>query len=212
MPAFPNPESRNVLEPGCARCPALLEARERISWGNGPLDAEVVVVGEAPGAGDPDADRWQGGNWTGMAYTSRHSGRLIRELLSDVGFGPERCYYTNAVKCFPSDDAGSNREPTSEELETCRTHLVREIREIDPRVVISTGRHATDTIFAVEGWTLEGFLELVLEPIDLNQLGTTLLPILHPSYQAVWRSRLGYTAAEYRDALKEALKPQQEGV
>ena len=56
-PPFPDPDARNVLDPGCARCPALEASRTRISWGNGPPDAAVVVVGEAPGAGTPEADR-----------------------------------------------------------------------------------------------------------------------------------------------------------
>ena len=100
-PAFP--ESRHVLEPACARCPALVEARECISWGTGSLEASVVVVGEAPGYGNPEADRWRGGNWTGKAYTSRHSGRRIRRLLERLGY--DDAYYTNAVKCFPANEA-----------------------------------------------------------------------------------------------------------
>src|SRR6056297_2487696 len=119
MPSFPDPDSRRALADDCQRCPALVDARECIAWGNGPLSADLVVVGEAPAGGDPDAARWQGGNWTGMAYTSRHSGRRIRELLADAGYGPEHCYFTNAVKCFPAEnpdaDAPTNRAPTPAE-------------------------------------------------------------------------------------------------
>ena len=91
-PPFPDPEQRLALEPGCERCPALVDSRERIAWGVGPADAEVAVVGEAPGAGDPDAERWKGGNWTGMAYTSRHSGLRIRATMRRAGY-PD-AYYT----------------------------------------------------------------------------------------------------------------------
>jgi hypothetical protein len=56
-PAFPDPDDRLVLEPDCARCPGLVESRECISWGVGPRDADVVVVGEAPGAGEPAAEQ-----------------------------------------------------------------------------------------------------------------------------------------------------------
>ena len=98
------PTTRNVIEPDCNRCPALAACRERISWGTGPLDATIVVVGEAPGYGIPDADRWRGGNWTGKAYTSRHSGRRIRRMLAQLGYA-EAAYYTNAVKCFPASEA-----------------------------------------------------------------------------------------------------------
>ena len=223
MPAYPDPDTRTVLEPGCSRCPALVECRERISWGTGPTDADLVIVGEAPGAGTPEADRWKGGNWTGMAYTARHSGRLIREMMEEVGFGPDRCYYTNAVKCFPADipasearggsserrSAGrgvSNREPTAEELANCRDHLERELDLVEPAVVIPTGKHATETLLAFDGRSLDGFVDRVLEPIDAEALDPTLLPILHPSYQNVWIPRLGYTREEYLDALAERLE------
>jgi DNA polymerase len=95
VPEFPDPETRNALAADCRRCPALVEARNCISWGQGSLDADLVVVGEAPGAGDPEAETWRGGNHTGMAYTTRHSGRRVRELAADLGF-PD-AYVTNAV-------------------------------------------------------------------------------------------------------------------
>lgn len=62
------PDDPLVLEAGCDRCPHLVDCRERISWGNGPRDAAIIVVGEAPGYEDPAAERWRGGNWTGLAY------------------------------------------------------------------------------------------------------------------------------------------------
>lgn len=218
MPEFP--DSRNVLQPGCARCSELAEARECISWGTGPLDAAVLVVGEAPGAGTPEADHWKGGNWTGMAYTARHSGRLIRELMESVGYAD--AYYTNAVKCFPPDvpaseasgsssepgsdgGEGSNREPTDEELSHCRGHLTREIEAIDPDVVVPTGKHATETLLALDDRSLDGFTDHVLEAIECEALSTPLLPVLHPSYQNIWIARLGYTDEEYRSELGSRL-------
>lgn len=199
MPEFPDPETRNLIEPGCDRCPALVESRTRISWGNGDPDADLVVVGEAPAVGDPGADRWRGGNLTGMAYTSRHSGRRVRDLVADLGFDPAACYFTNAVKCYPSNGAGSNREPTPAERSNCRGHLERELAQVDPWVVLATGKHATLSVLAGEdGAGLDGgFLDAVLEPMDCPGLGVTLVPVLHPSYQDVWLSRLGYEYDEY---------------
>ena len=196
-PAFPSSDERLVLEPDCRRCPALVESRTCISWGNGPADADVLVVGEAPGAGDPDAERWRGGNYTGMAYTSRHSGRRVRRLFEALGY-TDRTFYTNAVKCFPSDGEGSNREPAPDELDSCRSHLEAEAAAVDPEVVVATGKHATKTVLAFDGRELDGFLDSVLEPVECASLNATLLPILHPSYQDVWLSRLGYDREEYR--------------
>ncbi|WP_276299943.1 uracil-DNA glycosylase [Halorussus lipolyticus] len=214
-PEFPDSDSRNPLEPDCSRCPALVEARECISWGNGSLDADVVVVGEAPAFGDPEADRWRGGNWTGMAYTSRHSGRKVRALFADAGLAPDELYFTNAVKCFPRDDESgrdetpTNREPTAEERANCRRHLRTEIERISPAVVATTGKHATRSVLgdrsAKSGESGEsgdsddssGFLDSVLEPVSSVEFGTTVLPLLHPSYQNVWLPRIGLDREEY---------------
>ena len=200
------PTRRNVLEPDCARCPALADARECISWGTGPLDASIVVVGEAPGRGNPEADRWRGGNWTGKAYTSRHSGRRIRRMVADVGYGDD-AYFTNAVKCFPADpdDPTSNREPTPEERANCRTHLLTELEEIEPTVVLATGKHATKTVLAAEDRDIDGFVDSVLEPVWCERLDVWLVPILHPSYQDVWIGRLGYEPEGYLEAIGETL-------
>ncbi|WP_327053114.1 uracil-DNA glycosylase [Halomicrococcus gelatinilyticus] len=197
MPAFPDPDSRNVLEPDCSRCPDLVECRERIAWGNGPLDADVVVVGEAPAYGNADADRWRGGNWTGMAYTSRHSGRRVRNLFAAAGYGPDDCYFTNAVKCFPEGDDGSNREPRPEERANCFDHLRTEIAQVDPGVVATTGKHATAALLEFESIPMDRFLDRVLDPVDCKRLGVTALPLLHPSYENVWQARLGYDREEY---------------
>ena len=204
MAEYPDPDTRNALADDCRRCPALVGSRERISWGNGPPDATVVVVGEAPGAGDPDADRWRGGNWTGLAYTSRHSGRRIRELLSDAGYAGD-AYFTNAVKCFPADGEGSNREPTAGERANCRPYLREEVETVDPAAVVATGKHATRSVLAMVDRDLGSFLDSVLDPVDLPALSTTLVPILHPSYQDVWIGRIGHTSDSYRAALAETL-------
>ncbi len=161
-----------------------------------------MVVGEAPGAGEPDAERWQGGNWTGMAYTTRHSGRKIRSLFSDLGY---EAYFTNAVKCFPEGDDGSNREPRAEELENCFDHLRTEIERVSPSVVVSTGKHATEIVLDFESIPVDSFLDRVLSPVECERLGVTLLPLLHPSYENVWRERLGYDRSGYVAAIESKL-------
>jgi DNA polymerase len=206
MATYPDPESRHELAADCRRCPELAESRECISWGNGPLDATVLVVGEAPGAGNTDADRWRGGNWTGLAYTSRHSGRTVRDLLATAGYGSEECYFTNAVKCFPADGEGSNREPTADERANCRPYLRSEIETVDPAVVVPTGKHATTSVFAFEGIELDSFLDAVLDPVACPELDTTALPLLHPSYQSVWIPQIGHTPDSYRETLREQIR------
>jgi len=133
-----------------------------------------------------------------MAYTSRHSGRAVRDLFADAGFTDGDLYFTNAVKCFPkeadSDPNPTNREPTAEERANCRDHLAAEIQQVAPAVVATTGKHATLSLL---GDLPSGFLDSVLEPVESDEFGTTVLPLVHPSYQNVWLPRLGYSREEY---------------
>jgi DNA polymerase len=201
VPEFPDDERRNALAAECRRCPELAANRTCISWGNGPLDADLVVVGEAPAEGDHGAKRWRGGNLTGMAYTSRRSGRKVRDLLAAAGYGHDTCYFTNAVKCHPP----GNRDPTDAELANCRPYLVREVRAVEPAAVVTTGKHATETVLALDDAALGGFLDSVLDPRRSAALGVPVVPLLHPSYQEVWLSRLGYDRGEYVAAIAETV-------
>ena len=209
MATFPDSENRNPLASDCQRCPRLVESRNCISWGVGSLDATLVVVGEAPGAGDPDADCWRGGNHTGMAYTARHSGRRIRERFEALGYDEEELYFTNAVKCFPAENPeapdSSNREPTAAERANCRPYLRSELADVQPACVVPTGRHATESLLAAVNRSLDGFLETVLTTIETDVL-PPLVPILHPSYEDIWIPRLGYEPEEYESAISAALE------
>lgn len=149
----------------------------------------------------PGADRWRGGNLTGMAYTSRRSGRKLRNLLADAGLGHGDCYFTNAVKCHPP----GNRDPADGELANCRPYLIEEVETVAPRAVLPTGKHATRSVLALDGEELDGFLDAVLVPRRSEALEAAVVPLLHPSYQEVWLSRLGYTRTEYVDAIREAV-------
>lgn len=71
--------------------------------------------------------------------------------------------------------------------------------------MVTTGKHATESVLAIEGDAIDGFLECVLDPKPCPSLGATVVPILHPSYQEVWISRLGYDREEYVDAIQETL-------
>jgi uracil-DNA glycosylase family 4 len=213
VPEFPDGDTRRVLEHDCSRCPALAESRNCIAWGQGSLDADLLVVGEAPGAGDPDAEVWRGGNHTGMAYTTRHSGGRVRALAAELGH-PD-AYFTNAVKCHPLE----NRDPTQTERETCATHLADELALVAPDAVLATGTHATASLLELADRSLDGFVSTVGDCVrDGRPLAwpgvrsgditaaPALVPALHPSYEAVWLSRLDLTRDQYVAGLRDALR------
>ena len=152
----------------CVKCPSLASSRTQTVFGVGNPDAEVMFVGEAPGA-DEDA---QGEPFVGRA------GQLLTKIIKAMGFAREDVYIANILKCRP-DTPGStygNRPPTPNEMQTCRPYLTEQIDIIQPKVIVALG--AT----AVEG--------LLGNRAPMHQLrgrwnsfnGTPLMVTYHPAY------------------------------
>lgn len=130
MTEFPVPEG--LL--GCARC-ALSETRQRVVPGVGPLEARLVVVGEAPGASEDEG---------GEPFIGR-SGRLLTRLIEEeIGLAREGYAITNAVKCRPPE----NRTPNAGEVATCRPWLEAQFDELKPRVILALGATAAKSLFS----------------------------------------------------------------
>lgn len=110
----------------CERCPALVESRSRIVNGVGPVDADLLLVGEAPGASEDEA---------GEPFVGR-SGELLDDALADAGIDRADVRITNCVRCRPPD----NRDPRAEELDNCAEWLHAEIAAVDPTVIMAMGK------------------------------------------------------------------------
>ncbi len=110
----------------CTRCPELVESRSRIVNGAGPDDADVLFVGEGPGAQE-DAE--------GEPFVGR-SGGVLDDALRDAGLARADVRITNCVRCRPPE----NRDPTTEELDNCRGYLETEIARVDPELVVTLGK------------------------------------------------------------------------
>jgi len=110
----------------CERCPALVESRSRIVDGVGPTDADLLFVGEGPGANEDEQ---------GEPFVGR-SGDVLDEALRDAGLARTDVRITNCVRCRPPD----NRDPTSAELANCRGHLEAEIKRLDPELTVTLGK------------------------------------------------------------------------
>jgi DNA polymerase len=110
----------------CQRCASLCAARSRIVNGVGPVDAELLFVGEAPGRQEDE---------TGEPFVGR-SGDVLDEALRDRGLARRDVRITNCVRCRPPD----NRDPTATELANCRTYLDREIDAVDPEAIVALGK------------------------------------------------------------------------
>ncbi len=152
----------------CMKCPHLAASRKNVVFGVGSLDAELMFIGEAPGADEDD----QGEPFVGRA------GQLLTKIIQAMGLTRDTVYIGNILKCRPDTpgQTAGNRKPTAEEMNTCIPYLHEQIDLIRPKVIVALG--AT----AVEG--------LLGKTIGITRLrgtwktyrGIPLMPTYHPAY------------------------------
>src|SRR4051794_10405351 len=113
----------------CTRCPQLAAARTTVVFGSGNADADLMFVGEAPGANEDK----QGLPFVGQA------GRLLDTLLGEIGMTRADVFVANVLKCRPP----GNRDPLPQEIDSCQDYLWRQLELIEPKVVCTLGNFAT---------------------------------------------------------------------
>jgi len=153
---------------GCTKCAHLARSRTQTVFGVGNPDAEIMFIGEAPGA---DEDQ-QGEPFVGRA------GQMLTKIIKAMGFAREDVYIANILKCRPDMPAGSfgNRAPTPAEMQTCRPYLVEQIDIIQPRVLVALGAVAVEGLLGARGTMRE------LRGRWHSYNGTPLMITYHPAY------------------------------
>ena len=153
---------REVSE--CTRCP-LHDGRTKAVFGAGNADAELMFVGEAPGA---EEDR------QGVPFVGR-AGKLLDELLTGIGLSRADVFVLNTLKCRPP----GNRDPQPVEIEACHPYLMRQVELIDPRVIATLGNFATKLLTG----SRMGITRVRGTPQVHKIAGRTvfLMPLLHPA-------------------------------
>ena len=119
----------------CTKCP-LHAGRTKAVPGAGPVDAEVMFIGEGPGFHEDQQ---------GLPFVGA-SGQFLDELLANAGIDRESVYITNVVKCRPP----GNRDPKPEEVAACKPYLDRQIELINPQIIVTLGRHSMARAFPNE--------------------------------------------------------------
>ncbi len=119
----------------CTRCVLHKQGRKQIVFGVGDPKAELMFIGEAPGA---DEDQ-QGEPFVGRA------GQLLNNMIKAMGLERERVYIANIIKCRPPN----NRTPERDECETCSPFLMRQVATIKPKVIVALGAVAAKTLLAI---------------------------------------------------------------
>jgi DNA polymerase len=116
----------------CTRCPQLAATRQSVVFGSGNADADLMFVGEAPGANE---DRM------GLPFVGQ-AGKLLDQLLAEIGLARRDVFITTVLKCRPP----GNREPHPAEIANCHHYLTRQLDLIEPKVVCSLGNFATKLV------------------------------------------------------------------
>jgi uracil-DNA glycosylase family 4 len=164
----------------CTRCPQLAATRTTVVFGSGNADAELMFVGEAPGANEDQ----QGVPFVGQA------GRLLDTLLGEIGLTRPDVFVVNVLKCRPP----GNRDPLPQEIENCQEYLFRQLELIAPRVVCTLGNFATKLL---RGDPATGITRLHGRE-EIRQIGpraVRLYPIFHPA-AALYTPRMLETLRE----------------
>jgi uracil-DNA glycosylase len=152
----------------CVKCPHLASARKTVVFGVGSIDAQLMFVGEAPGADEDE----QGEPFVGKA------GQLLTKIIQAMGLQRADVYIGNILKCRPDTPGQSagNRKPTADEMATCIPYLHEQIDLIRPKVLVALG--AT----AVEGLLGKTIGITKLRGTWKTYRGTPLMPTYHPAY------------------------------
>lgn len=120
----------------CCLCSELAKTRHKVVFGSGNLKAELVFVGEAPGA---DEDQ------QGLPFVGR-AGQLLTKIIEAMGMSREQVFICNVLKCRPP----GNRPPAPGEVAHCRPYLKRQLEIIKPKVIVALGNHAAKALLQTE--------------------------------------------------------------
>lgn len=148
----------------CELCP-LAETRDKVVFGSGNSDADLMFVGEAPGA---EEDR------QGLPFVGR-AGNFLTELLDGIGMRREDVFIANALKCRPP----GNRDPQPEEIDSCRPWLEQQVGLIQPRVIGTLGNFATKLLTGRPTGITK--VRGTAQHHTLGGRAVLLLPLFHPA-------------------------------
>jgi uracil-DNA glycosylase family 4 len=158
----------------CTRCPLHKQGRKQIVFGVGDPEAELMFVGEGPGADEDE----QGEPFVGRA------GQLLNNMIKAMGITREQVYIANIVKCRPP----GNRTPEREECATCSPFLMRQIAVIKPMVIVALGATAAKTLLAMNSSMAQlrgrfyDFKPAGIRSSDPNWDGCKLAVTYHPAF------------------------------
>ncbi len=172
----------------CTRCPELAATRMKVVFGAGNADAELMFIGEAPGASEDEQ---------GVPFVGR-AGQLLSQLLEEIGLQRTDVFIANTLKCRPP----GNRDPQPVEIENCSEYLMRQVELIEPTVICTLGNFSTKLLR--NDPTGISRLHGRPEVIQIGHRAVRLYPIYHPA-AALYTPRMLQTLREDFGRLPELL-------
>src|SRR5258708_26477295 len=163
---------------GCVKCSAMCGRAAVLSELNGPVDARVMFIGEAPGR--------KGADRTRIPFSGDQSGKNFERFLASIDLTRSEVFITSAALCNPRADSGANRRPRAAEIRNCSPFLQQTIQLVEPAVIVTLGMVALDAL------KLLHYHEFNLKH-DAGKIrrwnGRLLVPLYHPSPQVLITSR-----------------------
>ncbi len=162
----------------CHKC-SLWKTRKNTVPGDGSINTTVMFIGEAPGY-------WE--DIKGLPFVGA-AGRLLDDLLLSAGLSRSEVYISNILKCRPPE----NRDPLPVEVKTCTPFLDRQIQIIEPKLIVTLGRHSTFYILSKAGFKeVEGITKLRGKMFEVNIIGlrVSVMPTYHPA-AALYNAKYG---------------------
>jgi DNA polymerase len=153
---------KTEIGPDCTRCKLHGQGRKQVVFGVGNADADLMFVGEAPGA-DEDIQ--------GIPFVGR-AGQLLTKMIEAINLRRDDVYIANVIKCRPP----GNRNPEPDEIAQCEPFLFQQIEAIRPKVIVALGSFAAKTLLRSE----ESISRLRGRVYDFH--GAQLIPTFHPSF------------------------------
>jgi uracil-DNA glycosylase len=172
----------------CTRCAELAATRRTVVFGAGNADADLMFIGEAPGASEDEQ---------GLPFVGR-AGKLLETLLGEINLRRSEVFVANVLKCRPP----GNRDPQPVEIDNCRDYLLRQVELIEPSVICTLGNFSTKLLRDDP----TGITRLHGQP-EVRALGrraVRLYPIYHPA-AALYTPRMLKTLREDFSRLPELL-------